>query len=240
MLILPPVIGHRGACAYAPENTLASFAKAAELGCPMVEFDVRLSKDGIPVVFHDDILDRCTDGSGPVCTKTLAELKRLDAGQGQPIPTLAEVLALCLDRNLAINIEIKPDPGAERITALAALALAGSLWPSDRPLPLVSSFSPVALAAAGAVAPGWPRGLLVERLPADWRARAEALDCVAIHAHHRWLSVPRIAAIRDAGYALLAYTVNTPARADRLWTRGVVAVFSDSPDRLMGGAKYNS
>lgn len=240
MLALPPVIGHRGAAAHAPENTLASFAKAAELGCRMVEFDVRLTRDGVPIVFHDDTLERRTDGFGPVGARNLAELKRLDAGQGERIPTLDEVLTLCLGHCLAVNIEIKPDRGAERATALAALHAAGRLWPSDRPSPLVSSFSAIALAAAAEAAPAWPRGMLVERVPADWRARAERLGCRAIHAHHRWLSASRAAAIRAAGYALLAYTVNTPTRATVLWTRGVVAVFSDAPDRLMGCAPHNS
>lgn len=231
MLDLPPVIGHRGACAHAPENTLASFAKAAELGCRMVEFDVRLSKDGVPVVFHDDTLDRRTDGSGPVAARSLAELKRLDAGAGERIPTLGEVLALCLARGMAVNIELKPEAGAERATAIVALETAARLWPSDRAAPLVSSFSRIALATAAEIAP-WPRGLLVDRVPAGWWRLADSLGCVALHAHHRWLSPGRAAAIRKAGFALLAYTVNTPNRAQALWSRGVVAIFSDAPDRI--------
>lgn len=224
MLDLPPVIGHRGACAHAPENTLASFAKAADLGCRMVEFDVRLSGDGIPVVFHDDTLDRCTTARGPVKDRRAAELETLG------IPTLEQVLALCAARGMAVNIEIKPDVGAERATAIAALELAGRLW--SGPPPLVSSFASSALDAARAAAPHWPRGLLVERVPNDWRAHAEALECVAVHAHHRGLDAATIAAIRQAGYLVLAYTVNSPARARTLWSRGVVAVFSDAPDRV--------
>jgi glycerophosphoryl diester phosphodiesterase len=231
MLDLPPVIGHRGAAAHAPENTLASFAKAADLGCRMVEFDVRLTKDCVPIVFHDDTLERRTNGSGPVGAKTLLELKRLDAGAGERIPTLDEVLALCLERGMAVNIELKPAAGAERATTIAALAAAGRLWPSDRPPPLLSSFSRAALALAGDIAP-WPRGLLVDRVPAGWRQLAESLGCVAVHAHHRWLSAGRAAEIRAAGFALLAYTINTPRRAQTLWSRGAVAVFSDAPDRI--------
>lgn len=231
MLDLPPVIGHRGACAHAPENTLASFAKAADLGCRMVEFDVKLSKDGVPIVFHDDTLERRTDGRGPVAAQTLAELKRLDAGAGERIPTLDEVLALCLARGMAVNIELKPDAGAERATAIIALESAGRLWPSDRAAPLVSSFSRAALAAAAEISP-WPRGLLVDRVPTGWRRLAESVGCVALHAHHRWLSAGRAAEIRHAGFALLAYTVNTPGRAQALWSRGVVAVFSDAPERI--------
>lgn len=233
MLDLPPVIGHRGACAYAPENTLASFALAADLGCRMVEFDVRLSKDGVPVVFHDDTLERCTDGRGAVAARTLAELKRLDAGRGERIPTLDEVLTLCLARGMGVNIELKPHAGAGRATARVALEAAGRIWPGNRPPPLVSSFDQDALASAAEIAPHWPRGLLVDRVPAAWRRLADVFDCAALCVHHRWLAPGRAAEIRAAGHAVLAYTVNRPRRAQALWSRGVVAVFSDLPDRIL-------
>lgn len=233
MLQLPPVIGHRGACALAPENTLASFAKAADLGCRMVEFDVRLTADGQPIVFHDDTLDRCTNGSGPVGVRTLAQVKRLDAGRGEAIPTLAEVLALCRARGMGVNMEIKPDAGTGRATAVAALETAALMWPSQVPPPLISSFDRGALAAAHEVMPDWPRGLLVERVPVHWRDLAERFGCVAIHAHHRALPAWLVGAIRAEGLAVLAYTVNRPGRARLLWKRGISAVFCDNPHRLL-------
>lgn len=240
MISVPPVIGHRGAAAHAPENTLASFRAAAGLGCRMVEFDVRLSADGVPVVFHDDRLERTTDGAGPVGAFPLAALRRLDAGAwfapafaGEPVPTLAEVLALCAGLGLAVNIEIKPDPGLEAATARAALAVATGIWPPGAPPPLVSSFRADALAAAAAAAPAWPRGLLVERLPEDWRACAAALGCAAIHADHGTLDAGQVAMVRAAGLAVLAYTVNEFGRAEWLWRAGVAAVFADAPDRVM-------
>jgi glycerophosphoryl diester phosphodiesterase len=239
-LPLPPVIGHRGAAAHAPENTLASFRAAAALGCRMVEFDVRLSADGVPVVFHDDTLERTADGAGPVGQRSLAALKRLDAGSwfapafaGETIPTLAEVLALCAGLGLAVNIEVKPDAGRERDTALAAMAAAGAVWPSGAPLPLVSSFHAACLAAAAEAAPEWPRGLLVGALPADWRTRAEALGCAAIHADQGQLGDADVALVRAAGLLVLAYTVNDAAHAESLWRAGVAAVFADAPDRVM-------
>ena len=234
MFPLPPVIGHRGAAGLAPENTLASFALAADLGCTMVECDVRLSADGVPVVFHDDTLERCTNGSGAVKARTLAQLKRLDAGAGQAIPTLAELLALCLTRNMAINIEIKPDAGAERATARAALEVTGRMWPTQAAAPLVSSFSRLALAEARLIAPAWPRGLLTERLPRLWLRDAEAIGCDCIALNGRWLSAARVAEIKACGLAVLAYTVNHRHRAEKLWFRGVSAVFSDRPDLLLG------
>lgn len=226
MLTLPPVIGHRGAAGLAPENTLASFERAADLGCAMVEFDVRLSADHVPVVFHDDTLDRCTSAGGPVSARTA------DALQDLNIPTLAQVLALCLRRGLAVNIEIKPDRGAEAATARAALEAAGALWPGDRLPPLISSFRRTSLAMARDIAPHWPRGLLYGRLPQHWRRHAETLDCFSIHMDQRWAASDRVAQLRSAGLLVLAYTVNRQARAEMLWNRGVSAVFSDRPDLL--------
>lgn len=225
MLILPKVIGHRGACAHAPENTLASFAKAAELGCAMVEFDVRLSADGVPVVFHDDTLDRCTPVRGPVRQHDAQYLHSLG------IPTLAEVLASCAARGMAVNPEIKPDRGMGAATARAALEVARREWPG--PAPLISSFDFDALAAAREVAPDWPRSLLVERVPAHWPELVRRFECAALGAWHRALPSMLVAQLNAAGLAVLAYTVNRPGRARRLWRRGVAAVFCDAPERLL-------
>lgn len=230
MLTLPAVIGHRGAAAHAPENTLAAFAKAAELGCAMVEFDVRLSADGVPIVFHDDRLERTTNGAGPVGTCTLAQLKRLDAGMGETIPTLAEVLDLTQRLGLAINPEIKPDPGQGPATVRAALAVARG-W--GGPPPLFSSFDPTALAEAARLRPDWPRSLLVETIPPDWPQVIRRLGCTAIAAHHRALPTAQVTTLRAAGLTVMAYTVNRPGRARQLWKRGVCTVFSDCPDRLL-------
>ncbi|MGE5504739.1 MAG: glycerophosphodiester phosphodiesterase [Actinomycetota bacterium] len=240
MLSLPFVIGHRGAALVAPENTLASFRAAAEAGARMVEFDVRLSRDGRPVVFHDGRLERTTSGRGRVRDHDLAALQELDAGSwfapgfaGQAIPTLAQTLALCLELGLAVNIEIKPDRGREAETARAALAEAAALWPHDRPPPLVSSFAAACLDVAGAVAPHWPRGLLVGRVPRDWRARTARLGCVALHADQRYLDAATVGRVAAAGLLVLAYTVNERTRADQLRRAGVAAVFSDIPATFM-------
>ena len=156
-LSLPPVIGHRGAAGAAPENTLASIRKARELGATWIEFDVKLTKDGHPILFHDDCLERTTDGRGAVAATTLAEIRRLDAGgwfgpafRGEPVPTLEQALALCVELRLGINVEIKPCAGREAETAQVTVATLLDVWPRDR---------------AGAV------GLeLLPRVPRLWRA----------------------------------------------------------------------
>lgn len=239
-LSLPPVIGHRGAAAYAPENTLAGFRHAARLGVSWVEFDVQLTMDGVPVVLHDHRLDRTTDGFGQVRRCPLAKLKRLDAGAwlhpafaGERIPTLAEALADIAGLGLGCNIELKPQKGRTVETTRGALEVAASAWPRHLPPPLISSFDHEALRVARDEAPDWPRGFLVGALPPDWRRRAEDLGCATVNVHHRRLNQRSVAAVCEAGFRVLAYTVNDVARARLLWGWGVTSVFSDVPDTLM-------
>jgi glycerophosphoryl diester phosphodiesterase len=235
-LRLPPVIGHRGAAAYAPENTLAGLRRAKTLGCAWVEFDVRLTGDGALVLCHDPLLDRTTSGSGLVSAMSLAAIRELDAGSwfdpsfaGERVPNLDEVLLLAAELDLGANIEMKSDRGREYATAAA---VAASLRRPRRrpPAVLVSSFLVSALAALRELAPEIPRGVLFRFIPRGWAQTALSLGCTIIGADHRRLRPPRIAAIRAAGYELAAFTVNDPVRARLLFDWGVTSVFSDAPD----------
>src|SRR5208282_785001 len=124
VLNLPPVIGHRGAAAYAPENTLAGFCVAKSLGCAWVEFDVRLTADDEPVICHDDRLDRTAGVRGCISKLPLAAIRQLDAGSwfggsftGEHIPTLDEALLCCRKLGLGVNVEIKAGRGRGASTA---------------------------------------------------------------------------------------------------------------------------
>jgi glycerophosphoryl diester phosphodiesterase len=236
---LPPVIGHRGAAACAPENTLAGLRKAWELGCLWVEFDVRLTADGQLILLHDGRLERTTDGRGRAAALLLAALRRYDAGawfgpcfKGEPVPTLAEAVALLGELGIGANIELKAARGREAETGAAAAAVLGRRWPSQLAAPLISSFRQEALAAALVGAPGIARGILFRAVPRNWRAVAESLDCAAIHADHRRLHPAIVAEIREFGYPVLAYTVNDSERAHTLFGWGVTSVFSDVPHIL--------
>lgn len=231
---LPRVIGHRGAAAVAPENTLASLRKAKELGAAWVEFDVKLTRDGAAVLIHDARLERTTDGQGEVAWTTLAELQKLDAGAwfaasfaGERVPTLADALALCAELGLGINVEIKPCPGREAETARVAVETLLELWPEDRPAPLISSFAPVCLAIARDLAPAMPRGYLAGRLPARWQEQLDVYGCGTLHLNDRRTSGRQRAAVLAAGVPLVLYTVNDPGRARELLETGVAALFSD-------------
>jgi glycerophosphoryl diester phosphodiesterase len=245
-LHLPPVIGHRGAAGRAPENTLAGLSCAKALGCTWVEFDVRLTADGVPVLCHDRRLDRTTNGSGVVATLPLAAVRDRDAGSrfapefaGERVPTLDEALLLCAALDLGANIEVKADSGREYATAAAVATVLRQL--GDRgPQVLVSSFLLPALVALHEVAPWLPRGVLFRVVPRNWADTAARFKCRVVGADHRRLRASRIAAIRTAGYSLAAYTVNDPERADLLFGWGVTSVFSDIPDIILQGSAGHS
>jgi len=240
MPLLPPVIGHRGAAACAPENTLGGFRRARALGCRWVEFDVRLTADGELILLHDERLERTTDGSGKACAQPLATIRRHDAGgwfgpafAGEIVPTLAEAVGVLGELGLGANVELKAARGREAETGAAAADLLRRSWPPHLPAPLISSFLPTALAAARDHAPEIARGLLVRAVPRHRRLLAGSLGCVSVHAEHGHLRPGIVAEMRESGYSVLAYTVNDPARARELFAWGVTSVFSDVPHMIL-------
>ena len=211
----PRIVAHRGGGLLAPENTLAGIRLARNLGFVGVEFDVKLTADGIPVLMHDDTLERTTDGSGAVAQTSYKEIARLDAGgwfgnefSDEPVPSFAAAAALCREAGVWANVEIKPCPGRERETGEAVARMAKLLWTGSQPLPLLSSFSALALEAAAVESPELPRALLVVEVPVNWQAQMQRLQCVSLHASHRYLNAALVKAVHDAGYGVLAYTVN--------------------------------
>lgn len=245
----PSWIAHRGAGRLAPENTLAAFQVGFDYGFRMIEFDVQLTADQIPILMHDATLDRTTDGHGPVYGATAGQLAQLDAGrwhsatfEGETVPTLADAAHWMQVRGVMANLEIKPAKGLEVETGTAAAALAAALWQGQIP-PLLSSFSIQALEAAKAVAPELPRALLadvarwVELVPTDrpFEAivqKALELSAVAIVIQHAGLNADRIAQAHAAGLRVLTYTLNDAARAKALLAVGLDGVITDAVDFL--------
>lgn len=234
----PRIVAHRCGGALAPENTLAGLRLAAQLGIGAVEFDAMLSADGTPWLIHDDTLERTTGGAGRVCGSHDADLRRLDAGSrhhpsfsGEPLPTLAAAAALCRQLGLTVNVEIKPAPGFEALTGETVARHALELW-RGAALPLLSSFSEAALRAARGAAPQMPLGRLWERPPADWRQRLGEIGAIALHCAAGQIGDDVLAEARAAKVPVLCYTVNDPSEADRLFARGVSAVFTDRIDRV--------
>jgi len=233
----PRFVAHRGAGKLAPENTLAAMRAGYLHGYRMVEFDVKLSADGVPFLLHDDTLDRTTSGSGRADALTWAELAKLDAGgwhsppfAGEAIPTLAAVARWALANDVACNIEIKPMPGRERDTGAAVALDAQMLWHGAKVPPLLSSFSEEALAAARDAVAELQRALLVERIPADWQARLTRLQCVGLDSDYRELDAAIVASAHGAGYKVLTYTPNDPQVVTRLAGWGVDCIITDAID----------
>ena len=240
---VPIVIGHRGAAGHAPENTLPSLLKAHELGVDWVEFDVKLSSDDVPVLFHDDRLDRNTDGHGLIAEQDLKALRRCDAGAwhgsafaGTRIPTLDEGIAVLARCRMGANVEIKPSKGREAETGLIVGKALVENWPKDLPPPLVSSFSVAALQECLVAAPNLDQALLVSSVPKNWRSQLETLQTDALHCLSRRLRKRKAKEIIDAGYTLRCFTVNRPERALQLLGWGVHGIISDYPDRILKAA----
>ena len=235
----PRVLAHRGGGALAPENTLAGIRKAASMGFGGVEFDVMLSADAVPVLMHDETLERTTDGRGAVARTTYAELLRLDAGARfgaeygrERIPSFEQAAGLCLKQGLWANVEIKPAEGFERQTGMIVAKLASELWRGAAFAPLLSSFQPAALEAARETAPELKRGYLTDKIGPSWRRDAERLGCVSVNCNHEHLNRALARAVADAGFWLLCWTVNDPKIARELFSWGVDAIFTDRLDRI--------
>jgi len=235
----PRLAAHRGAGDLAPENTLAAMRVGHAHGYRMVEFDVKLTADNLSFLLHDETLERTTSGRGRADALPWRELSRLDAGgwhsaryAGEPLPTLASIARWARAHGIACNIEIKPMPGRERETGAAVALDADALWRDAEVPPLLTSFSEEALAAARDAAPALPRALLLETLPADWPQRLARLACVGLNADHEILTPTLVRAARDAGYRVMCYTPNDPARVAELAGWGVDCIVTDAIDRI--------
>jgi glycerophosphoryl diester phosphodiesterase len=238
----PLWIAHRGAGKLAPENTLAAFRAGAAHGYRAFECDVKLSADGVPFLLHDATLQRTTPLRGIASERSWSELSRADAGawhsraySGEPIPSLDAVARYCIRNGFALNIEIKPTPGAEAQTGRVVAQQATQLWAQAPLKPLLSSFRPDALAAAKEAVEPLPRALLLDSLREGWLDEAQALGCVAVVANYTLLDTEVIARIHYEGMRSLAYTVNDPAVAYRLLADGIDGLITDAVDRFSPG-----
>ncbi len=236
----PGVIAHRCGGALAPENTLAGLGIAARLGCVAVEFDAMLSADGVPLLIHDETLDRTAGVPGSVAEMPADALLATDVGsvfhpafRGETIPRLIDALARCRALGLAANLEIKPATGVEIETGRVVGELLASMAPEDRPVLLLSSFSADALRIAAGCVPEIPRAFLVEALDDTAIDTALALGCQSLNLSRQGLLAAHVAAVKKAGLRCLVYTVNQPDEARRLDAWGVDGVFSDRPDLLL-------
>ncbi len=247
----PRRLAHRGGGALAPENTIAAIRAGIAHGYRAIEFDVMLAADDVPVLMHDPDFGRTIAGEGRVAETQSTDLVQRDAGSwfdavrfaGESVPTYEDVVRFCRAHRVWMNVEIKPSMGADVPTGRIVAEMTARLF-ADRhdhaagdddvanALPLFSSFSVEALVAARAAAPQIARGLLVEALAEDDIEQAHALDCISMHVDHRHLDAATVSRLHDAGFAILAYTVNDLARLNTLLGWGVDAICTDRIDLI--------
>ena len=224
------LFAHRGAKGYEPENTLSAFTKALDLGAGWIEADVYLVEDEI-VVIHDDRLERTTNGSGYVTDSSLEYLRSLDAGKGQHIPFLTEVLAL-IDGKAGINIELKGPGTAAHVARLIDQHLAASKWHRDQFI--VSSFDHPELFAFRQLMPEIRIGALTANIPLGYAEFAEPFNAWSIHASIEFINREFVDDAHQRGMKMFVYTVNHWDDYARLRELAVDGIFSDFPDRFLG------
>ncbi len=225
----PIIIAHRGASGTSPENTLLAFRTALDAGAEWFELDVQLVEDEL-VVFHDDKLERTTNGKGFLADITLSELRQLDAGKGEKIPLLHEVLSLARGR-AQVNIELK---GAG--TGVATTGLLKKLFEQKQLLPsdvLASSLRLEELHKFQQLMPQVRRAPIYEVLPNDLRTELRRFDCWSVHMHKSLITDRVIEITRHQGCRVFAWTVNKVAEAEALITLGAAGFFTDYPERFI-------
>jgi len=226
------VCGHRGASGWAPENTLAAFAKAMEMGCDYSELDVRLSKEGVVVLSHDDSLRRTTSQPGAIRDYTLAELQQFDAGswfgqefRGEKIPTLQQVMRLVKGK-MKLNIEVKITRAEPEIAqkVIDVIRLEGF----EREC-MITSFDQATIEKVAALAPDLPTGLIFsEKDTADVMAGRWPILSVRYSA----VNADFVAKARKAGKAIHVWTVNDEKKMRELFSLKVDGIITNYPDRL--------
>ena len=236
------VIAHRGASYDTPENTMSAFKLAHQMGAEMIELDVQLSKDGVPVVFHDSTLDKKSSGSGIVSSYTVRDLKQLDVGswfssrfKGEKIPLLEEVLEWAKNKIL-LNIEIKPEafeekPGRGIEEKVIELAESYNMKNSV----LISSFHYIALKRLKEIAPDLTTGLLYYKKTSNGLSPSELLKLYRadfFHCSRREIKKSWVEELRQNNHPFLIYTVNRPRQMRKFIRMGAFGIFSDKPDLL--------
>ncbi|GAB4349728.1 MAG: glycerophosphodiester phosphodiesterase [Candidatus Abyssubacteria bacterium] len=235
----PLIFGHRGVPCEAPENTVASFQRAVELGLDGVELDVQLCKSGELVVFHDFRVDKLTDGTGLVADLSFEEIRRLDAGshfsekfRNERIPTLEEVLGI-LGGRMLVNVELKQETLGDRGLESRASGLIKKMGLSTSVI--LSSFNPFSIWRAGRAQPDMACALLFAddqplHLRRAWAARVLELD--GLHPRFPLISDALMKRARAKGWFVGTWTVDDPREAERLVEAGVDIIISNRPAQL--------
>ncbi len=216
-------IAHRGASAYEPENTLRSFRRAIDMGAEMMELDVRLSSDGHLVVIHDKKVDRTTNGKGFVREMTLSDLRKLDAGKGEKIPTFEEVIDLAKGK-IKLVVELK-DKGTEEkvIKLIKESGLIDDVF--------LVSFHCDLVKRAKSLEPRIRTGLIM-LFSFDTVAKGKECHVDAVAPSHYFITSGMVERVHKSGMYLFTWTVDDPKKAKKLKEMGVDGIVTNKPDLI--------
>jgi len=220
------IIGHRGAPTEAPENTRRSFTLALSLGVAGVELDVQLTRDGRLAVIHDHTLDRTTNGRGPVKDFTLAELQRLDAGQGEPVPCLEEVFDLVRDQ-ARLLVELKYPEAAPAVLRCFRERRAFDFAQ-------VISFWHPAVKALQEAEPRLATGVLMVGCPADPPGLARAARAHTLVLNYRYVNRELVDAAHRQEIKVIAWNIDEPEILDSYLAMGLDAICTNRPGEILG------
>ena len=231
----PWVIAHRGASGHTPENTMAAFQRAVELGASFIETDLHVTRDGCFVAIHDDTVDRTTNGSGEVQEFTLDELRRVDAGlwfdrdfMGERVPTLAQILEFSIANDVVFYLELKyPAVTGMDHALVAALQKARSMART-----IVISFDPATLAPLRRIDPSIMVGLLVEENHPDCIQAARDLGARQLCPKFSCVTPALVEQAHRADLKVVTWTVNSAESMRSMIAAGVDGIMTDFPDRL--------
>ena len=217
--------GHRGAAALEPENTLRGIRRAIEIGVDQVEVDVHLTKDGKLVVMHDETVDRTTDGHGRVRDLTFEEIRSLDAGKGEVVPTLQEVISLVRGR-VTLQVELKGIGVEEKaVEAVEEADITGEV--------VFTSFRHPALKAVKRLNPSLETGVLFYCLPIDPCRLAFDAEAEAIHPNIHFVDTEMVRRAHVLGLEVRAWNADDEEEMRRLIGAGVDGLGSNRPDLLV-------
>lgn len=232
------ILAHRGYSSKAPENTMAAFELAVEVGSHGLELDVHLSRDGEIVVIHDHTLERTTNGRGLVSEHTLAELQQLDAGhwfaaefKGEPIPTLEQVCKLIKGRDVLLNVETKAALGFESLNERLAAVLQKHALEEQV---IVSSFNHYALAHLKRIRPQLRTGILYNAALVDAWIYAKSIGAAALHPYYLSVIPDIVAGAQQNGMMVNTWTVDRAADIERMIGAKVDSLITNEPELALG------
>ena len=239
---VPLIIGHRGASAVAPENTMAAFQQAIAVGADGIEFDVRLASDGVPVVIHDSTLRRTGGVNQRVAELSGNELSKVDVGSwfkagsfaGETVPSLAQLFGLFQTNNRSLYLELKCDSPAEyRPLAEACCRMIGEYSLKERVV--VECFQLPALEVVKEIDPDIKTAALFDRMFLDQSVitRATEIGAMAVALHHRLARKNLVEKAKQAGLHVAVWTVDDPIWIDRARAIGIDALITNDPARML-------